>query len=136
MSVVFPIASSIRNATGMIRLIYRTSDIDIYLAYLGYRTCCMFERSCLTASTFLVVVVVVSSKVLDSRYAGHATSKTKVHESKNPPSEMISPHCDHAKSSMTSLLPHTVAQPTKWRFLPKNLSQLVIFVIGLAFTWV
>ena len=38
--------------------------------------------------------------------------------------------------SMTSLLPHTVAQPTKWRFLPKNSSQLVIFVIGLAFTWV
>ena len=38
--------------------------------------------------------------------------------------------------SMTSLLPHTVAQPTKWRFLPKNWSQLVIFVIGLAFTWV
>ena len=37
---------------------------------------------------------------------------------------------------MTSLLPHTVAQPTKWRFLPKNSSQLVIFVIGLAFTWV
>ena len=36
--------------------------------------------------------------------------------------------------SMTSLLPHTVAQPTKWRFLPKNLSQLVIFVIELAFT--
>ena len=24
--------------------------------------------------------------------------------------------------SMTSLLTHTVAQPTKWRFLPKNLS--------------
>ena len=38
-------------------------------------------------------------------------------------------------SSMTSLLPHTVAQPIKWRFLPKNLSQLVIFVIELAFTW-
>ena len=36
--------------------------------------------------------------------------------------------------SMTSLLPNTVAQPTKWRFLPKNLSQLVIFVIELAFT--
>ena len=31
--------------------------------------------------------------------------------------------------SMTSLLPHKLAQPTKWRFLPKNLSQLVIFVI-------
>jgi hypothetical protein len=30
---------------------------------------------------------------------------------------------------MTSLLPHTVAQPTKWRLLTKNLSQLVIFVI-------
>ena len=28
--------------------------------------------------------------------------------------------------SMTSLLPHTVSQPTKWRFLPKNLCQLVI----------
>ena len=41
--------------------------------------------------------------------------------------------CD---SSMTSLFAHKVAQPTKWRFLPKNLSQLVIFVIGLAFTWV
>ena len=39
-------------------------------------------------------------------------------------------------SSMTSLLAYTVAQPTKWRFLPKNLNQLVIFVIGLAFTWV
>ena len=37
--------------------------------------------------------------------------------------------------SMSSLLAHTVAQPTKWRFLPKNLNQLVIFVIGLAFTW-
>ena len=36
--------------------------------------------------------------------------------------------------SMTSLLTHTGAQPTKWRFLPKNLSQLVIFVIELAFT--
>ena len=39
-------------------------------------------------------------------------------------------------SSMTSLLVHTVAQPIKWRFLPKNLSLLVIFVIGLVFTWV
>jgi hypothetical protein len=38
-------------------------------------------------------------------------------------------------TTMTSLLAHTVAQPTKWRFLPKNLNQLVIFVIGLAFTW-
>ena len=38
--------------------------------------------------------------------------------------------------SMTSLFAHKVAQPTKLRFLPKNLSQLVIFVIGLAFTWV
>ena len=38
--------------------------------------------------------------------------------------------------SMTSLLLHTVAQPTKWRFLPKNSSQLIIFVIGLVFTWV
>ena len=38
--------------------------------------------------------------------------------------------------SMTSLFAHKVAKPTKWRFLPKNLSQLVIFVIGLAFTWV
>ena len=37
--------------------------------------------------------------------------------------------------SMTSLLAHTVAQSTKRRFLPKNLSQLVIFVIELAFTW-
>ena len=37
-------------------------------------------------------------------------------------------------NSMTSLLVHTVAQPTKPRFLPKNLSQLVIFVIELAFT--
>ena len=36
---------------------------------------------------------------------------------------------------LTFLL-HKVAQPTKWRFLPKNSSQLVIFVIGLAFTWV
>ena len=30
------------------------------------------------------------------------------------------------KVSMTSLLPHTAAQPTKWRFSPNNLSQLVI----------
>ena len=37
--------------------------------------------------------------------------------------------------SMTSLLAHTVAQPTKWRCLPKNLNQLVIFVIELEFTW-
>ena len=36
--------------------------------------------------------------------------------------------------SMTSLLAHTVAQPTKWGFLPKNLNQLVIFVIELEFT--
>ena len=43
---------------------------------------------------------------------------------------------ENVYSSMTSLFAHTVAQPTKWRFLPKNLSQLVIFVIGLAFTWV
>ena len=42
---------------------------------------------------------------------------------------------DLRRVSMTSLLAHTVAQPTKWRFLPKNLNQLVIFVIGLAFTW-
>ena len=38
-------------------------------------------------------------------------------------------------TSMTSLLAHRVAQPTKWKFLPKNLSQLVIFVIELVFTW-
>ena len=38
--------------------------------------------------------------------------------------------------SMTSLFAHKVAQLTKWSFLPKNLSQLVNFVIGLAFTWV
>ena len=37
-------------------------------------------------------------------------------------------------NSMTSLLAHTVAQPTKWIFLLKNLNQLVIFVIGLVFT--
>ena len=37
--------------------------------------------------------------------------------------------------SMTLLLAHTVAQPTKWRFLPKNLNQLVNFVIEPAFTW-
>ena len=37
--------------------------------------------------------------------------------------------------SMTSLFAHKVAQPTKWRFLPKNLSLLVILVIELAFTW-
>ena len=43
---------------------------------------------------------------------------------------------DNTKVSMTSLFAHKVAQPTKRRFLPKNLSQLVIFVIGLAFTWV
>ena len=28
------------------------------------------------------------------------------------------------------------AQPTKWRVLPKNFIKLVIFMIGLAFTWV
>ena len=39
------------------------------------------------------------------------------------------------ENSMTSLFAHKVAQPTKWRFLPKNLNQLVIFVIGLVFTW-
>ena len=38
-------------------------------------------------------------------------------------------------ASMTSLFEHKVAQPTKWRFLLKNLNQLVIFVIGIAFTW-
>ena len=37
--------------------------------------------------------------------------------------------------SMTSLFAHKVAQLTKWRFLSKNLNQLVIYVIGLAFTW-
>ena len=41
----------------------------------------------------------------------------------------------HKHNSMTSLFAHKVAKPTNWRFLPKNLSQLVIFVIGLAFTW-
>ena len=35
-------------------------------------------------------------------------------------------------SSMTSLFAHKVAQPNKWRYLHKNFSQLVIFVIGLA----
>ena len=40
----------------------------------------------------------------------------------------------YAFISMTSLFAHIVAQPTKWRFSPKNLNQLVIFVIGLAFT--
>ena len=43
--------------------------------------------------------------------------------------------CTYTYLSMTSLLAHIVAQPTKWRFLPKNLSQLVIFVIGLVYTW-
>ena len=40
--------------------------------------------------------------------------------------------------SMTSLSAQKVAQPTKWRFLSKNLNQLVILVIVLAFTcsWV
>ena len=42
----------------------------------------------------------------------------------------------HVCNSMTSLFAHKVAQPTKWRFLPKNSSQLVIFVIELAFTLV
>ena len=37
-------------------------------------------------------------------------------------------------SSMTSLFAHKVAQPTKWRFLPKNLSHLAIFVIGIVST--
>ena len=37
-------------------------------------------------------------------------------------------------TSVTSLLAYKVAQPTKWRFLRKNLSQLVIFGIGLVFT--
>jgi hypothetical protein len=41
---------------------------------------------------------------------------------------------DPMVSSMTLLLSHTVAQPSKWRFLPKNLRQLFIFVIELAFT--
>ena len=41
--------------------------------------------------------------------------------------------CSNSSTSMTSLLAHTVAQATKWRFLPKNLNQLVIFVIGLVF---
>ena len=41
----------------------------------------------------------------------------------------------YIKVSMTSLFAHKVAQLTKWRFLPKNLKQLVIFVIRLAFTW-
>jgi hypothetical protein len=36
--------------------------------------------------------------------------------------------------SMTSLLAHTVAQRTKWRFMSINLNQLVIFVIGIVFT--
>jgi hypothetical protein len=36
--------------------------------------------------------------------------------------------------SMTSLLPRTVAQPTKWRFLFRSLSQRLIFVIELALT--
>ena len=36
---------------------------------------------------------------------------------------------------MTSLFAYKVAQPTKWRFLPKNLNQLVIFVIGVVL-WV
>ena len=44
-------------------------------------------------------------------------------------------HMIHVDISMTSLFAHKVAQPTKWRFLLKNLNQLVIFVIGLAFTW-
>ena len=43
---------------------------------------------------------------------------------------------EYINTSITSLFVHKVAQPTKWRFLPKNLSQPVIFVIGLAFTWV
>ena len=56
---MFPIASSIRNATGMIRLIYRTSDIDIYLAYSGYRICCTFEGSRSTGSIFLVALLLL-----------------------------------------------------------------------------
>ena len=36
---------------------------------------------------------------------------------------------------MTSLLAYKVAQPTKRIFLPKDMSQLVIFVVELAFTW-
>ena len=43
--------------------------------------------------------------------------------------------CSSTLLSMTSLLAYTAAQPTKRIFLPKNLSLLVIFVIGLAFTW-
>ena len=34
----------------------------------------------------------------------------------------------------TSLFVHKVAQPTNYRFFPKNLSQPLIFMIGLAFT--
>ena len=37
--------------------------------------------------------------------------------------------------SMTSLFAHNVAQPTKWRFLSNNLSQLVIFVIEQLGNW-
>ena len=55
-----------------------------------------------------------------------------VHESKLR--EVQIKQLERICNSMTLLLSHTVAQPTKWRFLPKNLSQLVIFVIELAFT--
>ena len=44
-------------------------------------------------------------------------------------------HYNSIHFSMASLLAQTVAQPPKWRFFHKNLSQLVIFVIGLVFTW-
>ena len=42
---------------------------------------------------------------------------------------------DQSTFSMTSLMSHTVAQPTKCRFLPKKFNQLDMFVIQLAFTW-
>ena len=38
------------------------------------------------------------------------------------------------KNSMTSFFVHKVAQPTQMKFLLKNLSQLVIFVVRLALT--
>ena len=54
--------------------------------------------------------------------------------SEYPYSECTGPAQIYKKVIMTSLLAHTVAHPTKWRFLPNNLNQLVIFVIELDFT--
>ena len=61
------------------------------------------------------------------------TRQTNPVSSKKQQKHLPNKSCKYV--SMTSLLANTVAQPTKWRFLPKNLNELVIFVIELVFTW-